>query len=72
MPVDAKPPRSLMAAVMAGEVPDRIPYSLSAPRRVWDDLREELGRDPGEGLDPHGSNRYFVTATKGSHPGVLA
>ena len=37
-----------MAAVMAGEVPGRIPYSLPAPSRFWDALRDELGREPGE------------------------
>ena len=41
-------PRNLMMTVMEGGIPDRIPYSIGLPRRFYERLRDEIGREPSE------------------------
>ena len=43
-----KKPRDLMATLMAGGVPERIPYFGDMPRAFWQRLERELGRPPAE------------------------
>ena len=46
--MSASQPRDLMATIMDGGIPERIPYAPRAPQAFWNELAEELGRPPEE------------------------
>ena len=61
-------PRDLMATIMDGGIPSRIPYSLPAPRAFWDELAEELGRPPGEVYHLDNGDRRLNPGARGKPP----
>ena len=61
-------PRDLMATVMDGGIPERIPYTLMAPQAFWRELAEEWGRPPEEAYHLDNGERGVAPRTRGKPP----
>ena len=61
-------PRDLMATLMDGGIPERIPYSLMAPQAFWRELAEELGRPPDEVYHLDNGDRGVGPRSRGKPP----
>ena len=61
-------PRDLMATLMDGGKPERIPYSLMAPQAFWKELAEKLGRPPGEVYHLDNGERAVAPRSRGKPP----
>jgi len=57
-----------MAMVMDGGIPERVPYSLLAPKAFWRGLQEQLGRPPGEVYHLDNGEREVAPRTRGKPP----
>ena len=60
--------RDLMATIMDGGIPERIPYSLMAPQAFWRELEEELGRPPKEVYHLDNGDRRVGPGIRGKPP----
>ena len=61
-------PRDLMAALMEGEVPERVPYGLMAPLAFWRELDDTLGQPAGEVYHLDNGDRRINPRTRGKPP----
>ena len=61
-------PRDLMATVMDGGTPERVPYSLLAPVAFWAETEEELGRPPAEVYHLDNGERGVAPRARGKPP----
>lgn len=61
-------PRDLMATVMDGGTPDRVPYSLLASQAFWSELENGLGRPPEEIYHLDNGERGVGPRSRGKPP----
>lgn len=61
-------PRDLMATIMEGGIPERVPYSLLAPQAFWRQLAEELGHPPSEVYHLDNGERRVGPRVRGKAP----
>ncbi|MFH0963167.1 MAG: uroporphyrinogen decarboxylase family protein [Planctomycetota bacterium] len=66
MPVSR--PRDLMATIMEGGLPDRIPYSLFAPKAFWDRLADGLQCPPAQVYHLDNGDRDVSPRSRGKPP----
>ena len=61
-------PRDLMAVVMDGGIPERVPYSLMAPQSFWEELAGDLGCSPDEVYHLDNGQRRVASRERGKPP----
>jgi uroporphyrinogen decarboxylase len=61
-------PRDTMATLMDGGLPDRVPYSLSAPQTFWAQLADEFGRPAQEVYHLETGQRGVAPRARGKPP----
>ena len=61
-------PRDLMATIMEGGIPERIPYSMRAPQAFWEELAEEFGRPTEEVYHLDNGDRGVGPGVRGKPP----